>query len=315
MLEYRSAEVTAPVPPPANPLTAGDLACVLFTSGSSGVPKAIMLDHHNLVHLARNKVLASVGPADRVGQVASLSFDTFHVESWCSFAHGAEVVVLPTMPDLIADDLQRGLRRRRITVLVAPTMAVNHVVHEDRDAFSSLRVLYTGGDVLQPAAARTLLSGSFTGEFYNLYGPTEGTTCCTSHRITEVADDCGTIPIGVELDGAAVYIMDDAQRALPDGTIGELYIGGEGVTVGYLGQPAMTAERFRPDPFGAPGSRMYATGDRAWRRDDGVIEFGGRIDDQVKIRGYRVEPREAEQVIAKHPAVRDAAVIVAGEAH
>jgi amino acid adenylation domain-containing protein len=322
VLEYRSAApdpadpaLAVGVAPPRPALTGDDLACVLFTSGSSGVPKAIMLDHRNLVHLARNKVLAPVGPGDRVGQVASLSFDTFHVESWCSLAQGAEVVVLPTMPDLIANDLSRELRRRRISVLVAPTMAVNHVVHEDRDAFSSLRILYTGGDVLQPAAARTLLSGSFRGEFYNLYGPTEATTCCTSHLITAVADDCGSIPIGLELDGATVHILDTSHRRIPTGDIGELHIGGHGVGPGYLGQPAMTAERFRPDPFGPSGSRMYATGDRAWRHPDGVVEFAGRVDEQVKIRGYRVEPREAEQVIAKHPAVRDAVVVVAGEEH
>ena len=311
VLEWRSraaaAGRAAARPGPA------DAACVLFTSGSSGTPKAIVLEHRNLVYFARNAKLPALTPTDRVGQVSSVSFDAFHFETWCAFAHGAGVVVLPAVAELMANDLQRELRRRRITAMLAPTMAVNHVLHEDRDAFAALRVLHTGGDVLQPAAARELLAGSFAGEFHNLYGPTEGTTACTAHRIVDVPPDAGSIPIGRELDGARVHVLDDSLAEVPPGSAGELYIGGRGVARGYLGAPGLTAERFRPDPFAAePGSRMYATGDLARRGEDGVLEFLGRADDQVKIRGYRVEPREVERVILRHSGVLEAAVIVTG---
>ncbi|HWB36723.1 MAG TPA: AMP-binding protein, partial [Rugosimonospora sp.] len=218
-VEWHSEDVTEPVAGSGIPLCPTDMACVLFTSGSSGVPKAITLEHRNLVHLARNSMLAPLSPTDRFGQVASLSFDTFHIEAWCSLTSGAAVVVLPTMPELVAGDVQRQLRRRRVTALVAPTMAVNHVVHEDREAFSSLRVLYTGGDVLEPAAARTLLSGGFRGEFYNLYGPTEATTCCTTHHVAEVPEGCDNIPIGRELDGATVYVLDPDLNPVGDGEL------------------------------------------------------------------------------------------------
>jgi amino acid adenylation domain-containing protein len=309
-LAWQSDETGGGVPPVE--VTGSDLACVLFTSGSSGTPKAIMLEHRNLVHLARNRSLAELTSADRFGQVSSVSFDAFHVETWCSIAAGAEVAVLPPMAELIARDLERELRRRRITAMLVPTMAVNHVVHEDRKAFASLRVMYTGGDVLQPAAARALISGGFGGELWNLYGPTEITTCCTGHRIREVSEDCDSVPIGRPLDGVSAYVLDIDLTEAAAGEVGELHVGGAGVTRGYLGQPALTADRFRPDPSGPPGSRMYATGDLAVRRADGELEFRGRADDQVKIRGYRVEPREAERAIIRHPGVRAAAVMVAG---
>jgi amino acid adenylation domain-containing protein len=315
VLEWRSQAGPPRSVPQHSEIVEADLACVMFTSGSSGVPKAIMVEHRNLVALARNKALPAVEPDDLFGQVASLSFDTFHIETWCSFAVGARVVVLPTMPELIASDVNRELRRRRVTILLAPTMAVNHVVHEDREAFSSLRLLQTGGDVLQPSACRALWSGRFRGEFFNLYGPTETTTASTCHRI-EIGDgEALSVPIGQELDGESVQLLDADQQPVALGEVAELYIGGRGVTRGYLNAPALTAERFRPDPSGSPGSRMYATSDTARRRADRVVEFCGRVDEQVKVRGYRVEPREAERVIGRDPAVRDVAVIVGGEGH
>ncbi|ONI91326.1 hypothetical protein ALI22I_09545 [Saccharothrix sp. ALI-22-I] len=301
--------------PPLPDVDGADAACVLFTSGSSGEPKAVVLEHRNLVHFADNRALPRLRPTDRVGQVSSLSFDAFHFETWCAFAAGAEVVVLPGMAELVADDLGRELRRRRITALLAPTMAVNHVVHVDREAFSTLRVLHTGGDVLQPAAARALLSGDFAGEFCNLYGPTEATTACTAHPVANVAADATSVPIGRELDGVSVHLLDADLTEVPAGSVGELHIGGRGVARGYLGRPGLTAERFLPDPFAAGGGRMYATGDLARRIEGGSLDFVGRADDQVKIRGYRVEPHEVERALLRHPDVRDIAVIPTGEGH
>jgi amino acid adenylation domain-containing protein len=283
-----------------------DAAAVLFTSGSSGRPKAVVLQHDNLVNFATNPALPALGPQDRVGQVSSISFDAFHYEMWCAFAGGAEIVVLPSMPDLLGGDIRRELKRRQITAMLVPTMAVNHVLHEDLDAFSSLRILCTGGDVISPAACRELLTGEFAGEFYNLYGPTEATTACTIHRVTKDDLDADTVPIGLPIAGATVYLLDDQRRPADEG---EIHIGGAGVARGYLDQPG---EQFRPDPFTGSG-RLYATGDLARRRPDGTLEFLGRADDQVKIRGYRVEPGEVERVLVRHPEVRDAAVLVAGQ--
>lgn len=286
-------------------------ACVLFTSGSSGTPKGVVLEHRNIVHFATNPALPALTPYDRVGHVSSLSFDAFHFETWCAFAGGAEIVVLPTMPDLLTGDIGRELRRRRITAMLVPTMAFNHVVKEDRDAFATLRVLHTGGDVVLPEACRQLLSGAFTGEFHNLYGPTEGTTACTAHPVTGVADDEDSVPIGRELTGTGLLVLDAELTEVPDGTVGELYITGAGVARGYLGRPGLTAERFLPDP-NTTGGRMYATGDLVLRGPDRALRYVGRADDQVKIRGYRVEPREVERALGRHPQVREVAVLTAG---
>ncbi|WBC01113.1 amino acid adenylation domain-containing protein [Micromonospora sp. WMMA1976] len=287
-------------------------ACVLFTSGSSGRPKPILLEHRNLCYFAGNRSLPELTSSDRVAQVSSVSFDAFNFEVWCSVFAGAEIVILPAMPDLIGNDIQRELRRQRITAMLAPTMAVNHLVREDRDAFSSLRILCTGGDVILPTACRQLLDGAFKGAFYNLYGPTEGTTACTGYRIDlgDVASD--TVPIGSALDGAAVYVLNESLAPVADGETGELYIGGAGVARGYLGMLRMTADRFLPDPFvGEPGL-MYATGDLGRRRRDGNLEFLGRTDDQVKVRGYRVEPGEVERALLRHEHVQAAAVVPVG---
>jgi amino acid adenylation domain-containing protein len=297
----------------AVPVTGSHAACVLFTSGSTGQPKAIVLEHRNIAYFARNTALPTLRPDDRVGHVSSLSFDAFHFDTWCSLAAGAEIVVLPTMPQLVAGDAHRELRRRRITAMLVPTMAVNHVVREDHEAFASLRILHTGGDVIVPSVCRDLLAGGFRGEFWNLYGPSECATACTGHRITEVPDGAESVPIGTDLAGAQVHVLGPDGRVVRDGCVGELYIGGAGVGRGYLGQPRETATRFVPDPFAPGGGRLYRTGDLGRRRPDGRLEFVARADDQVKIRGYRVEPREVERILIRHEGVLDAAVVAVGD--
>jgi amino acid adenylation domain-containing protein len=291
---------------------ADDAAAILFTSGSSGQPKAIVLEHGNLVMFGANPTLPRLSPSHRTGQVSSVSFDAFHFETWCSFAHGAEIAVLPSIPELLATDLHRELRRRRITAMLVPTMAVNQVVRLDRDAFAPLEFLLAGGDVLSPAACREILAGAFRGLIVNLYGPAEISTACTAYAVREVPDDADSIPIGRPLDRAAVHLLDADLRPVPAGEIGEIHVSGPGVARGYLGPARLTAERFRPDPFGEPGGRMYATGDRARQLPDGQLDFVGRADNQVKIRGYRVEPGEVERVLCRFPALREAVVETAG---
>ena len=297
----------------ALPITGDHAACVLFTSGSTGRPKAIVLEHRNISYFARNPALPALRPSDRVGHVSSLSFDAFHFDAWCTLAAGAEIVVLPTMPQLVGSDVQRELRRLRITAMLVPTMAVNHVIREDQEAFASLRVLHTGGDVIVPSVCRDLVAAGFLGEFWNLYGPSECATACTGYRITEVPEGAESVPIGADLAGAAVYVLDQDGRAVPDGAVGELCIGGAGVGRGYLGQPRETATRFVPDPFAPGGGRLYRTGDLGRRRPDGLLEFVARVDDQVKIRGYRVEPREVERILTRHEGVLDVAVVAVGD--
>jgi amino acid adenylation domain-containing protein len=302
------------VDPPVVSLGAASAACVLYTSGSTGRPKGIVLEHRQLAAFAFNEALPALTPADRTAQSASISFDTISFEVWRSLAGGAEIVVLPAIPDLLATDLQRELRRRSITAMLAPAIAINHVVRYDRSAFAALRVLCSGGDVLLPSTCRDLLSGDFHGRLFNLYGPTEATTACTGYEVTRVPPDPTSIPIGGPLDGCRLYVLGPDLRPVPTGDPGELYVGGAGVGRGYLGQPGRTAERFLADPHAADGSRMYATGDVVRDVGGGVLEYVGRIDSQIKIRGHRVEPGEVEATLCRYPDVREAAVTAVGDA-
>ncbi|GAA3427113.1 hypothetical protein GCM10018953_42960 [Streptosporangium nondiastaticum] len=297
---------------PPVPVQAKNAACVLFTSGSSGKPKATILEHGNIVSFARNGALPALTQNDRVGQISNVSFDAFHYETWCAFARAAQVVVLPALPDLLASDMQRTLRRLKVSAMLIPSMALNHIVREDREAFSPLRILHTGGDVIFADTCRDLLDGDFAGRFLNLYGPTEATTACTAFEIRRPWPVTDSVPIGKAIDGVHLYVLDEDLTSVEAGEVGQLHIGGSGVARGYLGDQGLTAERFLPDPFQADGTRMYATGDLVRLRQDGDLDFIGRFDDQIKIRGYRVEPGEVERLLCQHPEVREAAVLSHG---
>ena len=301
---------------PVLPMVSGaEAACVLFTSGSTGTPKGVVLEHRNIVHFATNLALPTLTCSDRVAQISNVSFDAFHFELWCALAAGAELVMLPSLQDMLRSDLGRELRRHRISVMLAPTMAFNHIAAEDPEAFARLRVLHTGGDVIRPASCRALLGSGFNGILCNLYGPTEGTTAATIHRVDEVLTEVTSVSIGTAVAGAWVRVLDERLRDVPPGSVGELYIGGAGVARGYLRDAEKTAERFVPDESGPPGSLLYATGDLVIERAGGALDYVGRADGQVKIRGYRVEPREVEYALLTHPEVGDVAVLVRGDGH
>lgn len=274
-------------------------ASVLYTSGSAGEPKALVLEHRNLVSFATNPSLPRLRAGERVGQISSVSFDAFHFEIWTAFADGACSVILPPVPELLAVGFQQQMRRHGIVAMLVPTMVVNHLVRADADAFAPLRILQVGGDVILPSVCRDLLSGEFRGEMFNLYGPTEITAACTAHQITAADAEREAIPIGRPISGVTVHVLDAGLSPVPPGEVGEIFVGGPGVARGYQDRPELTAERFLIlDHLGDAGCRYYRTGDLARRRTNGVLEFAGRADRQVKIRGYRVEPDEVEQTEA-----------------
>lgn len=209
-------------------------------------------------------------------------------------------------------DLGKELRRRRITAMLAPAIALNHLARHDREALSGLRLLCSGGDVLLPATCRALREGGFAGELFNLYGPTEATVACSGFPVTDLASLREQVPIGRAFGGARLHVLDERLRPVPAGVPGDLYVGGAGVGRGYLGRPGLTARRFVADPFTGDGSRMYATGDRVRAGQDGALEYLGRTDSQVKIRGHRVEPQEVERALCRFDAVSEAAVLSDG---
>jgi amino acid adenylation domain-containing protein len=291
---------TAPALTPPLPT---DIAYVVYTSGSTGRPKGVPVPHAALANLvAWHRTAFSVGPDDRCTQIASPGFDASVWEIWPTLACGA---ALHVVPDALRTDplgLRDWLVAQRITVTFLPTAVAEGVIGLVWPADTALRHLLTGGDALTRRPAPDLPFA-----LINNYGCSETAVVATSGRVA--ADGDGPPTIGRAIAGVTVEILDDALAPVPPGAEGELVVGGVAVGPGYLGRPALTAERFLAE--GEHG-RRYRTGDRARRRADGEIEFLGRIDDQLSIRGVRVEPGEVAAALNEHPAIAASVAVGTG---
>ncbi len=285
------------------------LACVMFTSGSTGRPKGVAITQGNLAGLAADQWW-SEGGADRVLLHSPHAFDAFNLELWVPLLTGGEVVV--AAPGRLGPaELSRLAAGTGITGLWLTAGLFHAIATDDPACLAGVRQVWTGGDVVSPAAVRAVRSALPELTVVNGYGPTETTVFATRGAVGEQApEDAGPVPIGTPLDGKRVLLLDDALRPVPPGAVGELYLGGAGVARGYLGRAALTAERFVPDPYGPPGARVYRTGDLARWNHDGRLEFAGRTDGQIKLRGYRIEPGEIDAALLAEPGVRQAATIL-----
>jgi len=292
-------------------LSAGHPACVMYTSGSTGRPKGIEVAHRSIARLILNANYVQLGPDDVIAQVSNASFDVLLFELWAALLTGARLVVIHKQDVLSPGGLAARIKEHRISVLFLTTSLFNQAVSDHPQAFSGLRYLLFGGEQAETESATRALALGKPQHLLNLYGPTETTTFAAWYEIT--ATDDRSIPIGRPISNTQLYVLDQDGGPIPVGVVGEIHIGGDGVTRGYLGRPALTAERFVPDPYGTslgkPGQRMYRTGDLGRWRNDGNLEFVGRVDDQVKIRGFRIEPGEVAALIRSHPMVEQAAVL------
>ncbi|ANW17099.1 hypothetical protein BB341_02120 [Streptomyces clavuligerus] len=283
-------------------------AYVMFTSGSTGTPKGVATTHGNVVALARDPLWGG-GAHDRVLLHSPHAFDASTYELWVPLLRGGTVVVAPP-GDLDARAVAALTGRYGITGLWVTAGLFAVLAEDDPRCFAGLREVWTGGDVVSPTAVRRVLAACPGLAVVNGYGPTETTTFATCHRV-EHTDGLGTVvPIGAAMAGMRTVVLDTELRPVEPGGTGELYLGGSGLARGYWNRPGLTAGRFVADPVGAPGERLFRTGDLVRRGPDGLLEFVGRSDDQVKIRGFRVEPGEAEAVLGDHPGVSRAAVVV-----
>jgi amino acid adenylation domain-containing protein len=300
--------------PPPDRIESAALAYASHTSGSTGVPRAVLVRHHGFhgflrfvvrhCALDRNTVTLQLGP---------LGWDASVRDTFAPLVAGGRLVLLPRSVLLRPDALFDALDEHRVDTILSTTPTfltalANHPGAADR--LRRLRLVATSAESLRPflgAGHRSVLAGRLV----NLYGPTECTVSATCHEVP--ADpDTGADLIGTPIDGATIHLLDADLRAVPDGETGEIHIGGAGVARGYAGDPKETAERFLPDPFAdRPGDLMYRTGDLGRRRPDGTLEFLGRCDRQIKIRGYRIEPAEVEGALLAHPDVHGAVVTLA----
>ena len=287
------------------------LAYVMYTSGSTGRPKGIAIPHRAIVRLVCNADYVQLTPGDRVAQISNASFDAATFELWGALLHGARLIIIPREVVLSPRDLAVEIRDRGISAMFLTTALFNQLARDHPGVFRSVRHLLFGGEAVDPGRVRDVLGEGPPERLLHVYGPTETTTFATWHLVREVAEDAATVPIGAPIGNTRAHVLDSNLEPVPVGVAGELYLGGPGLARGYLDRPALTAERFVPDPHGSePGGRLYRTGDRVRRRPDGALEFLGRFDDQIKLRGFRIEPGEVEAALAQHPAVGECAVIL-----
>ena len=292
------------------PVLPSAAAYVMFTSGSTGVPKGVVVPHAAVDRLVRAGGFADLGPADVVAQLAPVSFDAATFEIWGALTSGAALALGPAGP-VTAAELGAFLAEYRVTALWLTAGLFDEMARADAGMFAGLRYLLAGGDVLPAGACRAVLDRAPGVRLVNGYGPTENTTFTTTHPVRAGRPGrrarCRSARRS-RTRGSCV--LDPRLEPVPAGVAGELYAAGTGLASGYAARPGLTAERFVACPYSAPGERMYRTGDLARWTPGGVLEYLGRADDQVKIRGFRVEPGEIESVLVSHPQVSRAAVIV-----
>jgi amino acid adenylation domain-containing protein len=284
------------------------LAYVMYTSGSTGHPKGVLVPHRGVTRLVIDNPFVSVGPDEVHLQLAPLAFDASTFEIWGALLNGGRLAIV-TNPHPSLDDIATAILEQQVTTLWL-TAGLFHLMVDHRLAgLRPLRQLLAGGDVLSPPHVVKALRELPDCRIINGYGPTENTTFTCCYTVPRAQSPCEPIPIGRPIAGTTVYVLDEAGEPVADGEDGELYAGGAGVALGYLNRPELTAQRFLVDPFEGSGARlMYRTGDRVCRRADGLIEFLGRVDRQVKINGKRVELDEIEACLRRSGLIEDAAV-------
>lgn len=308
-----SALAAAPAAAPPKRTPQGtDPAYVMYTSGSSGRPKGVLVPHRAVLRLVLGNDYAQLGPEEVILQLAPLSFDACNFEIWGALLNGGRLAILcnpyPSLAEIGAAIAAHGVSTLWLTAGLFHLMVDNNL-----EGLLPLRQLLAGGDVLSPVHVVRALKGLPGCRLINGYGPTENTTFSCCYTIPHDYWGESALPIGRAIRGTDTCVLDDEQQPLVAGSEGELCVGGAGLALGYLNRPELTARSFVPHPQ-RPGERLYRTGDRVRERGDGNLEFLGRLDRQIKINGKRVELDEIEARLRATGLVQDAAVMAEGAA-
>lgn len=290
-------------------LTSSHVAYVVYTSGSSGIPKGVMVEHASVVNcLMALQEHIGVNANDRVLSLTTISFDIAALEVFLPLLSGATLVQPTESGTVDGRRLAAQLDELGVTIMQATPAMWQLLLSSGWRGRPQLKAL-CGGEALKSSLAAKLLVR--VGALWNLYGPTEATIWSCSYRITSASEEHPAVePIGRPIANTRIYLLNDQGEPVRVGAIGEMYIGGAGVARGYLRRPELTAERFLRDRFGPhSGGRLYRSGDLARYRPDGNLEFLGRYDSQVKLRGFRIELEEIEAHLIAHAAVCEAVVL------
>ncbi|WP_418027853.1 non-ribosomal peptide synthase/polyketide synthase [Paenibacillus sp. JJ1722] len=281
-------------------------AYVIYTSGSTGKPKGVVVEHQSVVRLVRNTDYVPFDESIRMLQTCAFVFDVSTFEIWGALLNGGQLVLVHKDDLLDAAKLKETIRDHRITMMWLTTPLFNQLSQQDSKLFGDVKYLLVGGDVLSAPHINRVLRDNPDMNIINGYGPTENTTFSTAYHIKE--EQLDSVPIGRPIRNSTAYVVDSAFNLQPIGAWGELVVGGDGVARGYLNRPELTAERFLANPW-VDGDRLYCTGDLVRWREDGTLEYAGRMDQQVKIRGYRIELGEVESAMLKIGRIQEVSVL------
>jgi len=282
------------------------LAYTMFTSGSTGQPKAVLVRQQNVARLVKNTNFISLKEGDNLLQTAPLEFDASTIEIWGSLLNGLSLFLTTENNILNPDELKELIRKNNIDLMWMTSPLFNRMLEIDIDIFYGLKHIIIGGDALSPTHINRLRNRYPRLNIINGYGPTENTTFSTTYLIDRGYE--GPVPIGKPITNSTAYILDKYNNLVPIGVAGELCVGGDGVSTGYLNNPGLTQQKFIANPF-VKHDVLYRTGDKARWLPDGNIEFLGRLDTQVKIRGIRIELEEIERHLLSHQDITDTIVI------
>jgi len=279
---------------------ADDLACVMFTSGSTGEPKGVLASHRSIVQTLVGPEFVDFGAGRVWLQSSPVSWDAFALELFGPLLHGASCVLQPGhTPEPV--EIGALVVRHGIDTAYFSAGLLNFLVDDQPELFDQLEQVMTGGEAASMTHVRRLLETRPGLRLVNGYSPVENTIFTLCHEITAADAQRDAVPVGRTLPGKDSYLLDQSLRPVRDGVEGEIYMAGPGLAAGYLGRGALTAERFVANPFGTAGGRMYRTGDLGVRDANGVVTLHGRADRQLKIRGFRVEPAEVAAALLRHP--------------
>ncbi|MBF6330030.1 amino acid adenylation domain-containing protein [Nocardia transvalensis] len=293
---------------PRSTATADSIAYITYTSGSTGIPKGVPTRHRSVLRLVHNAVYADLGPSARILQLSPVTFDAATFEIWGALLTGGACVLYPA-PWLRLTELRNTISRHRVSTVFLTTALFNTILDESPAVLDPVATILTGGEAHSIPHITRAVDRWGPDKVVSVYGPTEATTFATYYPVRHRPGEMSSLPIGKPIQNTSAYLVRE-QRLCEPGELGEIHLGGPGLSPGYIGAPELSRERFVDCRIGDMSERLYRTGDRAYLLDDGNLVFQGRTDDQVKIRGHRIELGEVTHHLMRYSGIRQCFVTV-----